>query len=1070
MDDTFHIIGSVNPEFLCPEVCIKTLKDTSSDEESTPKDEGGSEFRDGSDISQPVLRLVDEENLLVLPPEDQEEKSEVDTTLYDDRRDVGTPSTVINKPETPHKSPETVEGQVCKKKKKKKHLIVNLSNCKYESVRRVLKRFGFRETEDDEDWCLYWTDYSVTIDKVLVMKQWQKINHFPGMSEICRKDSLARNLNRMIRLFPKDYNIFPKTWCLPSDWNDIQNYAKKHKSKTFIIKPDNGCQGRGIYITKNAKDIRPVENMICQVYISKPFLIDGYKFDLRIYVLLTSCDPLRLFVFKDGLVRFTTCSYIEPNQRNVHDMYMHLTNYAVQKHSEGYIRDNEEGGTKRRITTLNRWFKDNGYDVKKIWEDIDDVIIKTLLSGYAIIRHNYRTCFPNHIQTSACFEILGFDIIFNHRLKPYVLEVNHSPSFTTDSKLDKEIKEAMLWDTVQLAHFNAVSKKKCCDEERKRIRNRLLHKNIDKDHRCSLERDIERYQALSEKYENSHMGNFRLIYPSSDLEKYSQFLNPTATFYQETVTYKVRSECARQLREEIRLKQEKLDLIANKHKQSQSESPAPKRLRIKINTGLLSQQLIKSVNNDEIINNSNQLIPISKVDFNVNNKQNNQEEQRKLDKCLEVSTEGKQEKDSNDNHSDNQALIKSTLNNVELCINTKLPQPILDNEEAERRNELKRREDQMHKIGLISMLYELFAHSHSLKYKDKKEFNELYLDNNTNTEQNCTEHRQSQQKADKKKERELNVLKPTASWKNRTQLSGRQKYWIKNQEHENSAKEKPDIIHDTKITPVVWDNPIEKNKPSLVPVANQCCNNYFVRLNGSRCINSAQPSINILTFGAFPSHQFHKIHQQKSQPSYRVHSGNLCDGGIHSNSSMINPTNGQIIQNLPVNLDSQSLYQDCNDTNFTGKKSHQSVKNSSFESICNPIHTSLRINENYGFLPSRSIRSNSAVKSKYIFTDLTSCSNNSNNITTSNSQNTSRQHSHNSSNKKAPNDSESVKTAEKYKTPLPTLVIPRVNTSHNSHGSQLIINGLMPVVSSAKLNRVTKRTSNQEYYRTVLNE
>lgn len=61
--------------------------------------------------------------------------------------------------------------------------------------------------------------------------------------------------------------------------------------------------------------------------------------------------------------------------------------------------------------------------------------------------------------------------------------MNHSPSFTTDSKLDKEIKEAMLWDTVQLAHFNAVSKKKCCDEERKRIRNRLLHKNIDKDHR-----------------------------------------------------------------------------------------------------------------------------------------------------------------------------------------------------------------------------------------------------------------------------------------------------------------------------------------------------------------------------------------------------------------------------------------------------------------------------------------------------------------------------------------------------------------------------------------------------------
>lgn len=45
----------------------------------------------------------------------------------------------------------------------------------------------------------------------------QKINHFPGMSEICRKDSLARNMNRMLKLFPRDYNIFPRTWCLPGE-------------------------------------------------------------------------------------------------------------------------------------------------------------------------------------------------------------------------------------------------------------------------------------------------------------------------------------------------------------------------------------------------------------------------------------------------------------------------------------------------------------------------------------------------------------------------------------------------------------------------------------------------------------------------------------------------------------------------------------------------------------------------------------------------------------------------------------------------------------------------------------
>nr|KAF6399269.1 hypothetical protein HJG59_010157 [Molossus molossus] len=49
------------------------------------------------------------------------------------------------------------------------------------------------------------------------MKRFQKINHFPGMTEICRKDLLARNLKRMQKLYPREYNIFPRTWCLPSE-------------------------------------------------------------------------------------------------------------------------------------------------------------------------------------------------------------------------------------------------------------------------------------------------------------------------------------------------------------------------------------------------------------------------------------------------------------------------------------------------------------------------------------------------------------------------------------------------------------------------------------------------------------------------------------------------------------------------------------------------------------------------------------------------------------------------------------------------------------------------------------
>ncbi|XP_078695394.1 uncharacterized protein LOC144924229 isoform X7 [Branchiostoma floridae x Branchiostoma belcheri] len=535
-------------------------------------------------------RIVDDDDDDDDDDEDQDQDEEVDGEGYGELEDAGEAEGEGDGEEEEGEGEggasgadeveEKVEIQpiIVKKKKKKKKRWIGIStvNCKYESVRRVARRFGIREVGEDEDWSLYWTDYSVSLERVMEMKRFQKINHFPGMSEICRKDLLARNMNRLYKLFPKEYSVFPKSWCMPADYGDFQAYCRQKKNKTFICKPDSGCQGRGIFLSKNAKDIKPGDHMTCQVYISKPFLIDSFKFDLRIYVLVTSCDPLRVYVFRDGLGRFATKTYTEPSNHNLDQVCMHLTNYAINKHSDDFIRD-DECGSKRRITTINEWLEEHCYDVQKMWDDIDDVIIKTLISAHPILKHNYRTCFPNHIKGSACFEILGFDIILDRKLKPWLLEVNHSPSFHTDAPLDKEIKEALLYDTLNMLNLTAFDRRRCIEEDRRRVKERLLKKGRGRVEESPETRAI--IQDQIQRYEDSHLNGFRRIYPCNNMEKYEKFFEHSGSLFQETSASRARQEAARQQREEIRQKQEKMDALLKKPSKKPEEKKGPDGMR-----------------------------------------------------------------------------------------------------------------------------------------------------------------------------------------------------------------------------------------------------------------------------------------------------------------------------------------------------------------------------------------------------------------------------------------------------------------------------------------------------------
>lgn len=84
-----------------------------------------------------------------------------------------------------------------------------------------------------------------------------------------------------------------------------------------------------IRLYRNAENVpaSPMAGTPCvvQEYINNPLLIDGFKCDLRVYVLVTSCDPLRIYIYNDGLVRLGTEKYVDPSSPNGVSSYLKKT-------------------------------------------------------------------------------------------------------------------------------------------------------------------------------------------------------------------------------------------------------------------------------------------------------------------------------------------------------------------------------------------------------------------------------------------------------------------------------------------------------------------------------------------------------------------------------------------------------------------------------------------------------------------------------------------------------------------------------------------------------------------------
>lgn len=280
---------------------------------------------------------------------------------------------------------------------------------------------------------------------------------FPETHEICNKRSTAKMFHVCQKIDPEQFSFWPETYLLPDEIEALStaiNSTKLKKrstrkgknfkgKKTFIVKPQSGAQGDGIFLVQTWRDLetkllgRRHDDYLAQRYIENPLMIENKKFDIRIYLLISDiCDRFEVWLCKEGMVRLCTEEYEKPKSSNLHNVCSHLTNYSLNKRSEKYEHSHDDGqGSKRTLSSLYETLSVYGIDSTMFQEEMETLAFRTAEAMQPYIQHNRDKYLPMTGNNGQCWQIFGLDVIAEASLSGYklhLLEINANPSMSID--------------------------------------------------------------------------------------------------------------------------------------------------------------------------------------------------------------------------------------------------------------------------------------------------------------------------------------------------------------------------------------------------------------------------------------------------------------------------------------------------------------------------------------------------------------------------------------------------------------------------------------------------------------
>lgn len=288
---------------------------------------------------------------------------------------------------------------------------------KWFNTTATLESLGYKRTDvETMDWDLLWShEYPfVKLSANLKdLKPHHKVNHWPGIYTIASKLELSTS---------NDFDFVPKSFKMPKDFEEFQDYATLNPNKKFVQK---NISHRNVSIVKPESLSKESGNIFVQEFIQNPYLIDGYKFDTGVFVLLTSVNPLRVYIFDDVVLRFCRSKYSESD-------FSDKDSYVVRKNYLGIEEIPSLDATQSAKHSLDSYLRSRKQNPNLLWTQIESQIREVFLKRESTIIDALEEQFSeNHYENF--FELFKFDFLVTNSddLRVWMMEVNMSPMYTS---------------------------------------------------------------------------------------------------------------------------------------------------------------------------------------------------------------------------------------------------------------------------------------------------------------------------------------------------------------------------------------------------------------------------------------------------------------------------------------------------------------------------------------------------------------------------------------------------------------------------------------------------------------